>query len=804
MSEAGTFQRIQSLFEEALKQPPEDREAYVRGAGEDPALTNEVLALLHADATAQNQLDSPPEFPVEAIRPETPAEIAGYRIVDELGHGGMGVVFEALQPDTDRPVALKIIRSGLFSQDAARRFELEARVLARLDHPGIATIYESGSATTDAGTQHYFAMELVRGEPLTEHVRSHSLGVRDRLSLLAEIADAVQHAHDRGIIHRDLKPANILVTDDGRPKVLDFGIARALDPDLQSTMMTHTGQLVGTVAYMAPEQLAARPDQIDHRTDIYALGVILYEVLADRLPHDLTGRALLEAVRHVEEHTPSSLATLNRSYRGDIDTIAARAMEKDPDRRYSTAAELAADIRRHLTDQPILARPASTFYQFRKFAKRNKALVSSVGVVFVVLVVALIVVSSSLADEKAQRVLAFNESQRAQRESENAVKQAELAEEQRLIAQRQRDNLQNVNDYLTSDLLSLADPNELGDRGITLMDAIKQSSEGLSERFADAPETEGLIRQTIGWVYLNLFMLEEADPHLRRSLELARANDPHDGTVAVRLNTLAMLLIDKQDFEEATEVLIEAAAIAEAESPEDHSTITSIFQNQASVAYRQRDIGLAKEMFQKAVDHGREFMPDSDSTASAMSSLALIINWTEGPQAAIPLGAEAVELYKRTMGDEHPYTMTAISNHALFLGRAGLFTRSLKTNKELLETRMRIFGPGHSDTLVSKGAVANIMTYQGRYEDALPFATEAFDGMLELFGIDHTYTHATVRTISRIHHMTGRDELADQWLDKLPEGVPREGGPNPERAPEDIADAEAESARSESTPNPDE
>jgi len=771
VSEADTFQRIQELFESALQRAPEERESYIRASAGDDGLADEVLALLRADATAASDLDSPPPFPTEAMPADIPDELAGYAIVGELGQGGMGVVFEARQPDTGRHVALKIIRSGLFSSDAARRFELEARVLARLDHPGIATIYESGSADTPAGPRHYFAMELVRGEPLTEHVKSHGLGVPARLRLVADIADAVQHAHDRGIIHRDLKPANILVTDDGRPKILDFGIARAVDPELQSTMVTHTGQLIGTVAYMAPEQLAARPDRIDHRTDIYALGVILYEVLAGRLPHDLSGRALLEAVRHVEENTPSSLATLNRSYRGDIDTIAARAMEKDPDRRYATAADLAADLRRHLSDQPIHARPASTFYQFRKFAKRNKALVSAVAVVFVALVGTLGVVSSSLASER----------------------------EQRALAQRQRDTLLDVNEYITSDLLSLADPNAEGDRQITLLDALAESSEGLSERFADAPETEGLIRQTIGTVYLNLFMLDKAETHLRRAVELARAHDPHDGTLPTRLNVLAMNRIDAQDFDEASALLQEAAALTLEEVPGDHESYLSVVQNQASVAYRQRDLERAQRMFRLAAAHGERHIPDSDATYSALASLALVTLRLDGPEAARPINERAMEGYNRVLGPEHPYAMTALSNHAIILGNMGEYEESERISRELLAIRLRVFGEEHTDTVVSKNSIANMLTSQERYEEAEVFALEAYNGLNELVGLEHSYTQATLRTVVNLYARWGKIGLAREWAARMPEGAPRQFG---EGVEELLAgtDANADSSEPDSPP----
>ena len=744
MSETG-LNRVQELFEGALEREPDQREAYVRDAAGDDRLADEVLGLLRADATADGRLETPPAITLDPPDRSVPDEIAGYQVVGELGHGGMGVVYEALQPDTSRHVALKVVRPGYLSRDAERRFELEARVLARLDHPGIATIYESGVARTDAGEQHYFAMELVRGTPLNEHVRAKRLGTRDRLELMAQVADAVQHAHDRGIVHRDLKPANIMVTDDGRVKILDFGIARAVDPDLRSTTLaTHTGQLIGTVAYMAPEQLSGRPDDVDHKTDIYALGVILYEVLAGELPHDLKGRALLEAVRYVEDHTPSSLATINRSYRGDIDTIAAKAMEKDPLRRYANASDLAADLRRHLSDQPILARPPSTVYQFRKFAKRNKVLVGSVAVIFLVLVVALIAVGGALASER----------------------------EQRELVQQQRDTLADVNEYLTSDLLSLADPTSEGDRQITLLEAIAQSSEGLSERFADAPDTEGLLRRTIGWVYLSLYMLDEAEPHLERAVELARSHNRYDGTLPVRLNYLAMLRIDQERFDEADTLLEEAVRLAEQEIPDDHETYLSIVQNQASVAFRVLDPERARDMFTLAAEYGERHAPESDATASAYASLAWVTLGLEGPEAAIPLSEKAMEGYARVFGPEHPYAMTALSNHAIFLTRAGQFEEAERINRELLDIRLRVFGEQHTDTLVSKNSLAIVCMEQGKFEEAERWHAEAHRGFLELVGTEHAMYHASLRTAVSLYARWGKLDKAVEWLDRFDDTMP--------------------------------
>jgi len=287
-----------------------------------------------------------------------PTEIGRYRILRLLGEGGMGIVYEAEQENPRRAVALKVIKPGFANAEMRRRFAQESSALGRLQHSGIAQIYEAGAADTGLGPLPYFAMELVHGRPLLEYAEAQRLNARERLELMLRIGEAVHHAHQRGIIHRDLKPGNILVEDSGQPKILDFGVARATDSDAQVTRQTDLGQVVGTLAYMSPEQALGDSRELDVRTDVYSLGVICYELLAGRLPYRI-GKSLQEAVLTIRDEDPMPLSSIGRMYRGDLDTIVAKALEKDKARRYGSAAEMAADIERYLADEPIAARPAS-------------------------------------------------------------------------------------------------------------------------------------------------------------------------------------------------------------------------------------------------------------------------------------------------------------------------------------------------------------------------------------------------------------------------------------------------------------
>jgi WD40 repeat protein/tRNA A-37 threonylcarbamoyl transferase component Bud32 len=306
-----------------------------------------------------------------------------YRIIETVGHGGMGVVYRAEQTIPKRMVAIKAIRPGLTSRQVLRRFEHEAHILGRLQHPGIAQVYEAGAASSARADEAFFVMEFVDGTPITEYSRSAGLDVRAKVEIVAKVCDAVQHAHQRRVIHRDLKPANILVTRDGQPKILDFGVARleSSDDTASITRQTHVGQLIGTLAYMAPEQLEGA--EVDVRADVYAMGVVLYQLLTGKLPHDFKGSSLLEAAALLREDEPARVARADPSLRGDIDIIVQKATERDRERRYQSASDLAMDLRRHLKGEPIQARADSAVYVIRKQLSRHKGVTAAIAAALV-------------------------------------------------------------------------------------------------------------------------------------------------------------------------------------------------------------------------------------------------------------------------------------------------------------------------------------------------------------------------------------------------------------------------------------
>ncbi len=382
------FAQIRQIFEAAMEMPSASRQSYIETVCDgDAELEKAVQRLLERAACSHRLVDRPAVGMETEPTPVTPRALHGastqigrYRIAGVLGEGGMGIVYEAEQDQPRRTVALKLIRSGLVGPELLRRFEREAQVLGRLQHPGIAQIYEAGTADSGFGPQPYFAMEFIRGNSLLEYAELHRLNTRQRLEIMVKVCEAVHHAHQRGIIHRDLKPGNILVDESGQPKVLDFGVARATDSDAQVTRQTDLGQIVGTLAYMSPEQVLGDPLEVDTRCDVYAVGVILFELLAGRLPYTMS-RKVHEVVQTIREKDPARLSSVSRSYRGDIETIVGKALDKDKARRYASAAGLGADIQRYLRDEPIAARPPSTTYQVQKFARRHKVLVAGAAAV---------------------------------------------------------------------------------------------------------------------------------------------------------------------------------------------------------------------------------------------------------------------------------------------------------------------------------------------------------------------------------------------------------------------------------------
>ena len=486
---------------------------------------------------------SGPSPPTPAPRPGEDRVIGGFRLVRKLGEGGMGVVYEAEQKHPRRRVALKVIRGGsLVSPDTLKLFRREIQTLARLSHSGIAQLYEAG--VTDDG-MHFFAMELVRGEPLSDWLRSRPKGpmtpaeLKIRLGVFRKICDAVAYAHQKGVIHRDLKPGNILIPkppegssiQDAIPdvKVLDFGLARITDSDVQATtFVTEMGKVQGTLPYMSPEQVRGNPDEIDLRTDVYTLGVILYEMVAGRLPYDISKAQIPEAVRIICEDPPRSLTATfvgTRRLDADVITIAAKCLEKESARRYQSAAALGEEVQRYLTHQPILARPPSAAYQLRKLVARHKLPFAFAGAVFVLLALLAAVMTVQAARIARQR-------DRANQAAKRATEEAAAAKA--------------VSDFL-EEMFTSADPS--AGATITAKEILDRGTARVRETLTDQPVIRARLMSTMGTVYTRLGIRQEAELLLKQAVEVNRRQFGVSSPEYARsLNTLGWSLTTDTGF----------------------------------------------------------------------------------------------------------------------------------------------------------------------------------------------------------------------------------------------------------------
>ncbi len=638
------WSRVRELLEAALEREPPERETFVRRAcGGDSDLARDVLELLACDDAAhalEPKATASRGTPRAGEASLLGARIGRYRILSVIGHGGMGTVYEAEQEQPRRTVALKVMRPSLATPHALQRFEFEAQVLGRLHHPSIAAVFEAGTHLPDPADPSravpYFAMELVRdAAPITDFARARGLSVRERLELFAQVCDAVHHGHQQGVIHRDLKPGNVLVDADGRPRIIDFGIARTLEPD--STAAHGAQAVTGTLQYMSPEQCAPGGEGIDTRADVYSLGVVLYELLGGRTPYAVDGVSMQEAMRRVLEVDPRPLGELDRALRGDVETIVQRAMEKSRDDRYPAAASLAADIRHYLRSEPISARPPTAMYHLRTFARRNKPLVASAAVVLVVLLLGIVV--TSVAWRSARE-----EARRARR-----------------IADFYKDTITAGTPYLSGELPATAewweDPPE--PRGATspapgtfaVPDLLEEVGSRLDATFADEPEIQAEIEDTLGRTLLQMGRPRGWD-FLARAIEIRERTLGPDHPQTIRTRLAYAVRIEGAGQYEQAEPQFRAAfeSCGRTFGSDDPRTIAVERRLAVNVWWFDPNRGL--ELVRRALDHAERALGDDDrETLIARGGLAAALHSRGRLPEAEAAAREALAGWRRVAGD---------------------------------------------------------------------------------------------------------------------------------------------------------
>lgn len=744
------WQDVERIFRATIERPVGQRAVYLdQACGGDHRLRALVAALLDSHGRPGDKWDDPrgadsdgaaqTRTPRSARVSFEPGQLVGrYRLVREISHGGMGTVFEAVQDRPERTVALKVLRRDVLTGSALSRFELESRVLARLRHSAIAQVYDAGTVEIGGVAIPFIAMEHIPGaHSVVVYAVCERLGLRQRLTLFSRVCNAVQHAHTQGVIHRDLKPANILVDSSGAPKVIDFGVARLVEQDVAVTRHTSAGQIIGTVAYMSPEQCAADSAALDTRSDVYALEVVLYELLSGQLPYRVDGATFFEAMRIIRERAPTLLGMVNRAYRGDLETIVGKALEKDKERRYQSAGDLAADITRFLADEPIVARPPSTIYKLRKFAKRHTGLVASAAVIVTMLVAAVAVItplyfSAERAREDAEAAR-ISQSQ-ARGEAETSRDEAELE------VQRQEAVIEFLGTMLRS-----ADPFQTRGEDLTVKEMLDSAARSVADELDDRPAVRASVERAIGLAYNSLGAVHQASEHIDKALALHRthlANEP------VRLAGMLVITADARRVEgrysdalalceEALDVL---GGAADRDSEKARALRASALRERGVALVHRSRLEAALADFMRAYEIEKS-LPDSSGTEASLATTAEAIG---NAHQMLGHNDEAATWYDRTVelqiradGPDSPTLAYTYGNYASLLEEMGQLDRAETMIRDSLRIWRKLFGGGHQNLSIGLTVLGDILADEGRVEEMSRCFEEALEIDRRVFGQDH-------------------------------------------------------------------
>lgn len=773
-------QDVDRLLLAARALPADRRESFLHGVrAADPELGEKLSLLLAAsEETRPGVQEATAKGPVATltIAPEDAAgtreedlrvegQRAGpYRMLREVGRGGSGTVFLAERDDQEfrKTVAIKLLRSGTESADILRRFRQERQILASLDHPFIAKLHDGG--TTDAGLP-YFVMEYVAGRPIDQECDRRRLSIRERLELFRKVCAAVHFAHQSLVVHRDLKPRNILLTEDGSPKLLDFGIAKLLgaDPLSAGPEVTLVDARPMTPEYASPEQVLGEP--ITTASDVYSLGVVLYELLTGHRPHRIRSLQFEDIRRGVcvdepvkpsmvvgqtvegdggEEGpsriTPRSVAEaraetqerLGRLLAGDLDNVVSMAMSKEPQRRYASAAELAEDLRRHLEGLPVLARQDTLSYRTSKFVRRHRAGVAVAAAFLLSLVgfgVAMTVQSARVA-------------------------------RQRNLAEREAAKAVAINQFLQKTLGS-ANPTEGLGRDTTVLEALSTAVGTIGESFEGQPEIQAAVENTIGFTYLGLGRYDEAEPLLRSALKRRRSvlGDEHPD-VAESLTNLGGLMLYRGDYRSAEGFFRQALEQRRKRLGRHPDVAASLNDLGLSLAYLG-DYAAAEPLYREALAMRRELVGRDDPTvAETLNNLAFLLHDKGDYAAAEPIYREVVAMDRKLLGDEHPNLAIDLDNFASLLDDKGDYAAAEPLFREALEIRRKALGEGHPDVAKSLNNLASMLERKGDYAAARSLYQEAIAIRRKLFDGSHPDLATNLNNLARLLTATGEYEEA--------------------------------------------
>jgi serine/threonine protein kinase/tetratricopeptide (TPR) repeat protein len=789
---------VETIFATASQKPPTERADYLNEAcGADADLRRKVERLLKAHDAAGEFLESPAERPVgtinyEPIAEQVGAKIGPYVLREQIGEGGFGLVFVAEQTEpVKRKVALKVIKPGMDTREVMARFEAERQALALMDHPNIAKVLDAGS--TDSGRP-YFVMELVRGIPVTEYCDKNQLAPKERLELFVTVCQAIQHAHQKGIIHRDVKPSNVLVTShDGKPvaKVIDFGVAKAINQQLsERSIYTNFAQMIGTPLYMSPEQAEMSGLDIDTRSDIYSLGVLLYELLTGTTPLEKKkfAQAAYDEIRRLirEEEPPkpstrlstsdaiASIAAqrhmepakLSKLMRGDLDWITMKCLEKDRTRRYETANGLARDIQRYLSDEPVEACPPSATYRLRKFAKKNRAALATAAAIILLLVAGIAGTTFGMirATRAERAALAAKEAEAEQRgvaeANEQKARAAAAAEtKSNKEAQEREAETKAVLNFVENKVFAAARPKgHDGGQGydVKLADAVKAALPFVKKSFTTQPLIEARLRITMGNSFLCLGDQKTAAEQFQaaRQIFTERLGPDHPYTLG-SMNNLAMCYAESGRMQEAIPLYEETLKLQKFKLGPDHpDTLASI--NNLATCYDE--VGRTQEALKLHEESLRimktKFGPDNIETLASMVNLSVVYRIVGRHADAIKLLEEALPIMKAKLPD-HPFTFNCMESLALCYDEVGRIPEALQLNEETLLLRKAKLGPERTETLGSMINLAGSYGNAGRVKPAIKLCEEALP-ILKAKSPRHPFTFNCMCNLAGYYDSVGR------------------------------------------------